>query len=80
MVDADHRQSEHHGDWSADENRSARSRRLIEYGLLLTLVAVVCVVAIGFVGKEPSKRYCTTASYIGPPVPMDPHCPWNPLP
>jgi pilus assembly protein Flp/PilA len=38
----------------SDEDRGAS---LVEYALLVALIAVVCIVAIGFLGKPASSKF-----------------------
>lgn len=38
----------------SDEDRGAS---LVEYALLVALIAVVCIVAIGFLGKSASSKF-----------------------
>ena len=51
-------------------NRFARSERgatLVEYALLVALIAVVCIVAISFVGTSASSTFNSVGSSIGNP-------------
>jgi pilus assembly protein Flp/PilA len=43
----------------SDEDRGAS---LVEYALLVALIAVVCVVAVQILGKQASKSFSSTAS------------------
>jgi pilus assembly protein Flp/PilA len=36
---------------------SERGAALVEYALLVALIAVICIVAIGFLGEEASKEF-----------------------
>lgn len=45
--------------------RSDRGASLIEYGLLLALIAMVCLAAVTFLGESNSKSLDDTASTIG---------------
>ena len=44
---------------------SERGASLVEYALLVALIAVVCIVAIQFLGKEADKSFNSTGSAIG---------------
>lgn len=46
--------------WLAE--REDRGASLVEYALLVALIAVVCAVAIGFLGQSASASYSSTAS------------------
>ena len=51
-------------------SRSANSERgatLVEYALLVALIAVVCIVAIGFIGQAASSQFNTVGSSIATP-------------
>lgn len=45
----------------SDDERGAS---LVEYALLVALIAVVCIVAIGFLGKEASSTFNETGNSI----------------
>jgi pilus assembly protein Flp/PilA len=38
---------------------------LVEYGLLVALIAVVCIVAITFLGSSASSKFSTVGSAVG---------------
>jgi pilus assembly protein Flp/PilA len=44
---------------------SDRGAALVEYALLVALIAVACIVAIRTLGNESEKSFSTTASAIG---------------
>ena len=44
--------------------RSERGASLVEYALLVALIAVVCIVAITVLGKKVSTRFSSTASSL----------------
>jgi pilus assembly protein Flp/PilA len=44
--------------------RTERGASLVEYALLLALIAVVCILAVTLVGTSTSKRFSTTASSL----------------
>jgi pilus assembly protein Flp/PilA len=41
-----------------------RGASLVEYALLVALIAVVCIVAIGFVGSRASEKFSGVASNL----------------
>jgi pilus assembly protein Flp/PilA len=43
--------------WLTARIKSDRGASLVEYALLVALIAVVCIVAIGFLGKEASSEF-----------------------
>jgi pilus assembly protein Flp/PilA len=44
--------------------KSERGAALVEYALLLALIAVVCIVAIGVIGSEANKEFDQIAKSI----------------
>ena len=44
--------------------RSERGASLVEYALLVALIAVVCIVAIAFLGTSASSRYSNIGSQV----------------
>ena len=42
-----------------------RGASLVEYALLLALIAVVCIVALNFLGSSASKKLTSVGSSIG---------------
>jgi pilus assembly protein Flp/PilA len=44
---------------------SERGASLVEYALLVALIAVVCLVAIAFLGQSASQRFSTVGSSVG---------------
>ncbi len=44
--------------------RSERGASLVEYVLLVSLIAVVCIAAIGFLGRSASSKFDTVGSSI----------------
>ena len=44
--------------------RSERGASLVEYALLVALIAVVCIVAIAFLGKSASSKFSTVGSSV----------------
>lgn len=43
---------------------SERGASLVEYALLVALIAVICIVAIQFLGREADKSFSKTGSAI----------------
>lgn len=41
-----------------------RGASLVEYALLVALIAVVCIVAVSFLGREASSKFNTVGSSI----------------
>jgi pilus assembly protein Flp/PilA len=46
--------------------RDERGASLVEYGLLLALIVIVCFVAIQFLGSSTSSSLSNAGSLIGP--------------
>jgi pilus assembly protein Flp/PilA len=44
--------------------RTERGASLVEYALLLALIAVVCIIAIQFVGKQASTKFSSVGSNL----------------
>ena len=44
---------------------SERGASLVEYALLVALIAVVCIVAVTFLGKSASSKFDKVGSSIG---------------
>jgi pilus assembly protein Flp/PilA len=44
--------------------RSERGASLVEYALLVSLIAIVCLLAISFVGSSASKKFSKVGSSI----------------
>lgn len=42
--------------------RDDRGASLVEYALLIALIALICFAAVGFLGEEASSRYANTGS------------------
>ena len=45
--------------------RSERGASLVEYALLVALIAVVCIVAITFIGQRASDNFSEVGSRLG---------------
>ena len=43
---------------------SERGASLVEYALLVALIAVICIVAIAFLGKSASSKFSTVGSTV----------------
>ena len=46
--------------------RNERGASLVEYALLVALIAVVCIVAISFLGKQASSTFSNVGASINP--------------
>jgi len=44
--------------------RTERGASLVEYALLVALIAVVCIVAVSLLGKNASKKFSSVGSAI----------------
>jgi pilus assembly protein Flp/PilA len=44
--------------------RSELGASLVEYALLVALIAVVCIVAVGFIGKKASAKFSSAGSSL----------------
>jgi pilus assembly protein Flp/PilA len=42
---------------AGDDRDSERGASLVEYALLVALIAIVCIVAVGFLGETASSSY-----------------------
>jgi pilus assembly protein Flp/PilA len=45
--------------------RDERGASLVEYALLVALIAVICIVAIAFLGKSASSKFSSVGSAVG---------------
>lgn len=50
--------------WIQARIKSDRGASLVEYALLVALIAVVCIVAITFLGSSASDKFSETGSQI----------------
>ena len=50
--------------WLQAQCRTDRGASLVEYALLVGLIAVVCVVAVTFLGRQVSSKYSAVGSGI----------------
>ena len=53
--------------WLQARTKTDRGASLVEYALLVALIAVVCIVAIGFLGREASENFKSTGDSIANP-------------
>ena len=44
---------------------SERGASLVEYALLVALIAVICIVAIAFLGQSASSKFSSVGSAVG---------------
>jgi pilus assembly protein Flp/PilA len=51
--------------WLRTHVNSERGASMVEYALLVALIAVVCIAAIGFLGRSASSSFSQTGSAIG---------------
>jgi len=50
--------------WLQARCRTDRGASLVEYALLVALIAVVCIIAVTLLGKEASSKFSKVASAI----------------
>ncbi len=50
--------------WTQARVKSERGAALVEYALLLALIAVVCIVALQFLGGEAADKFSTVGNSI----------------
>jgi pilus assembly protein Flp/PilA len=50
--------------WLQSKMDTERGASLVEYALLVALIAVVCIIAITFLGDEASSKFNTVGSSI----------------
>ncbi len=50
--------------WIRARFRSERGAALVEYALLLALIAVVCIVALDFLGDEAAEKFSDVGNSI----------------
>ena len=50
--------------WLQAQAKSERGASLVEYALLVALIAVVCIAAVTFVGKSADTKFSTVGSAI----------------
>ena len=47
--------------------RDEEGASLVEYALLVALIAIVCILAITFLGREASEKFSNVGSHIDSP-------------
>ena len=50
--------------WLESRCKSDRGASLVEYALLVALIAVVCIAAVGILGKNASSKFDSVGSAI----------------
>ena len=50
--------------WLTAHIKSDRGASLVEYALLVALIAVVCIVAVTFLGKSASSKFSSVGSAV----------------
>jgi pilus assembly protein Flp/PilA len=53
--------------WLRTKTDSERGASLVEYALLLALIAVICIVALQFLGNEASENFADVGNSINAP-------------
>jgi pilus assembly protein Flp/PilA len=53
--------------WLRTKTDSERGASLVEYALLLALIAVICIVALQFLGQEASQNFSDVGNSISNP-------------
>jgi len=51
--------------WMTAQTRTERGASLVEYALLVALIAVVCIGAVTFLGNSASTKFSTVGSSLG---------------
>ncbi len=51
--------------WITAQIKSERGASLVEYALLVALIAVVCIAAVTTLGRNVSSKFSNTGSVIG---------------
>ena len=51
--------------WLQSKVSDERGASLVEYALLVALIAVICIVAITFLGESASEQFSTVGSAVG---------------
>ena len=51
--------------WLQSKVSDERGASLVEYALLVALIAVVCIIAITFLGNSASDKFSTVGSAVG---------------
>lgn len=50
--------------WLQGRCRTERGASLVEYALLVALIAVVCILAVTFLGRAASSKFSSVASAV----------------
>ena len=50
--------------WLMAQTKTERGASLVEYALLVALIAVVCIVAVTFLGKSAKSKFNTVGNSI----------------
>jgi pilus assembly protein Flp/PilA len=50
--------------WLLAHTKTERGASLVEYALLVALIAVVCIAAVTFIGSSASKKFSTVGSSL----------------
>jgi pilus assembly protein Flp/PilA len=53
--------------WVRTKAGSERGAALVEYALLLSFIAVMCIAALGFLGDQLSQSFDSTATSVDSP-------------
>ncbi len=51
--------------WLSSKARTERGASLVEYALLVALIAVVCIVAVTTLGRNASAKFSQVGSAVG---------------
>ena len=51
--------------WMTAQTRTERGASLVEYALLVALIAVVCIGAVTFLGNSASGKFSSVGSSLG---------------
>jgi pilus assembly protein Flp/PilA len=51
--------------WLLAQAKTERGASLVEYALLVALIAVICIVALQFLGRNAKSSFNSTGSAIG---------------
>ena len=51
--------------WLKAQAQTERGASLVEYALLVALIAVVCILAVTFLGRNASSKFSSVGSAVG---------------
>ncbi len=51
--------------WMRAQAKTERGASLVEYALLVALIAVVCIAAVTLLGRNSSRKFSSVSSSIG---------------